>query len=519
MGKIKQFIKKPLFWIITAAVVVGLLIIIFSSGSDNKYDYIEAARGKMVQEVSVTGDVQPIEGVNLAFEKSGRIDRVAVGVGDEVYRGEPLILLGVSDLYAELNETKANLESEEAKLAELKRGPTTYEIEVKESEVEEAEQTLANKYGSVVVTVQDAYAQADGAVRTKTAELFDGSKSGYTLKYNACNSSAENLANFYRLISENMLDDWREEINSLSASLSRSESLEVLDTAKDNLTTINQFLDYIGDTLTVGCELTGSTVSAYRLKISTARDNINTSLAEINTLEQGIALKEVTLNKEEREFDKLLAGASEEELAIQQAAVNRAEASVDNIKAQIEKAILRAPFSGKITKVDAERGEVADAYKEIVSVISESGFKIEVNIPEVDISKVEVGDLAGVTLDAYGNDVMFNAEVITIDLAETVIEGVSTYGAILEFKEPDERIKSGMTANVDIVTGAREDVVYIPQRSVIQEDGRKFVRVLKDEEVEEREVVLGMKDSMGNIEVKEGIEEGEKVVIFINESR
>jgi len=42
---------------------------------------------------------------------------------------------------------------------------------------------------------------------------------------------------------------------------------------------------------------------------------------------------------------------------------------------------------------------------------------------------------------------------------------------------------------------------------------------LKDEEVEEREVVLGMKDSMGNIEVKEGIEEGEKVVIFINESR
>ncbi len=271
--------------------------------------------------------------------------------------------------------------------------------------------------------------------------------------------------------------------------------------------------------MTVGCELTGSTVSAYRLKISTARDNINTSLSEINTLEQGIALKEVTLNKEEREFDKLLAGASEEELAIQQAAVNRAEASVDNIKAQIEKAILRAPFSGKVTKVDAERGEVADAYKEIVSVISESGFKIKVNIPEVDISKVKIGDLAEVTLDAYGNDVVFNAEVITIDLAETVIEGVSTYGATLEFKEPDERIKSGMTANVDIVTGAREDVVYIPQRSVIQEDGRKFVRVLKDEEVEEREVVLGMKDSMGNIEVKEGIEEGEKVVIFINESR
>jgi len=101
-------------------------------------------------------------------------------------------------------------------------------------------------------------------------------------------------------------------------------------------------------------------------------------------------------------------------------------------------------------------------------VISESGFKIEVNIPEVDISKVEVGDLAEVTLDAYGNDAMFNAEVITIDLAETVIEGVSTYGATLEFKEPDERVKSGMTASVDIVTGAREDVVYIPQRSVIQ---------------------------------------------------
>lgn len=518
MKSFKKILRKPVFWVVVVILVIVLPMIFFGSPSQETYDYTEASRGRLAQEVSVTGSVQPIEGVNLAFEQSGRVKRVAVGVHDEVYRGEPLVLLEANDLYADLTEAQANLEAEEAKLSELKRGPTDYEIKVKRAELDEAEQDLVNEYDDVEATSEDAYAQADDAVRTKTAELFRKTTDSYTLEYNACNSTAENQAGFYRFKSETVLNDWRAGLDSLEENSTWDDLDDALDLAQANLLEISRFLNYVGDTLVVGCELSDSDISTYRGKIGTARDNVSAALTAVNTLEQGIASEKSAVSRTERELEEILAGSSVEEIAFQEAAVKKASAQVSNINVQIEKTILRAPFSGKVTKVDADLGEIVDAYDPVVSVISSSGFKIEVNIPEVDVSKVGAGDKARVTLDAYGDGVVFMAEVITIDLAETVIEGISTYGATLEFEEPDERIKSGMTANVDVVTGMREDVIYVPQRAVIEEDGKKFVRILYDGTAERREVVTGLEDSLGNVEIMEGVDEGEKVVIFINEN-
>ncbi|HMB17390.1 MAG TPA: efflux RND transporter periplasmic adaptor subunit [Candidatus Paceibacterota bacterium] len=491
---------------------------IFSgSKGSGKYDYTKAKKGDIRQEVSVTGDVRPIEGVDLAFEKSGRVSRVNVKAGDEVYRGQPLVSLGSNDLYAQLEEAKASLKAEEAKLRELKRGPTSYEVDVKESEIKEAEQDLVNKYADVVTYIEDAYAQADDAVRAKTTELFQKSSGSYVLDYDACDSGEENQANFVRNNMEDLLMEWREEIKSFD-DISNVKLLDALDEAQENLSLVTNFLNEVNDTLVVDCELSDSDVSSYRTKVSTARDNVNSILSSLNSLEQSIALKTATLSRKQSELNQLLAGATEEKVSVQEATVDKMTANVGNIRAQIEKGILRAPFSGVITKVDAEIGEIVDAYKEVVSVVSDSGFKIEVNIPEVDVSKVEVGDKAEVTLDAYGEDETFEAELISVDSSETEIEGVSTYGATLEFVESDKRIKSGMTANVDIITGVREDVVYVPQRAVINEESKDYVRILdQNDEVVKKEVEIGLKGSLGNVEIKKGVSVGDRVIVFIEE--
>ncbi len=518
MNKLKKFLKKPIFWIGGVVLVVVLIFVFSGSEGIGKYDYTEAKKGDIKQEVSVTGDVRPIEGVDLAFEKSGRVSRVNVKSGDDVYRGQPLISLESNDLYAQLEEAKASLKAEEAKLKELKRGPTSQEVEVKRSEIKEAEQDLVNKYADVVTYIEDAYAQADDAVRTKTTELFQKSTGAYVLDYDACDSGEENQANFARNNMEDLLIEWREEIKDLDDNSLNIELLDGLDKAQENLSLVTDFLNEVNDTLIVGCELSDSSVSSYRTKISTARDNVNTILSSLNSLEQSIALKSVTLSRKQNELDQLLSGATEEKVSVQEATVEKMEANVENIRAQIEKGILRAPFSGMVTKVDGEIGEIVDAYKEVVSVVSDSGFKIEVNIPEVDVSKVQVGNEAEVTLDAYGEEEVFEAELISVDSSETEIEGVSTYGATLEFVKSDERIKSGMTANVDIITGVEKNVVYVPQRAVIKEDGKDYVRVLNQEdEMEKKEVELGLKGSLGNVEVKKGVSVGDRVIVFIEE--
>lgn len=514
MKKIKNTLKKPIFWIILVVILIGGYFLFSNKGNNLDYDFVEVKMGDLYQEVSITGDVEPIEGVDLAFERSGRVNNVLVDVSDEVYRGQSLVLLNISDLYAELNQVEASLEVEKAKLAEIKRGPTESEIEVKESYVEEARQDLNNKYESILTTVEDAYAQADDAVRTKTAELFKNLNNSYVLNYGTCNSSDENQANFARLQSEDVLIGWRESIDSFNSE-KKDDMLVLLDEAQENLKIITNFLNEVSDTLAIGCELTDSEVTSYRTKLSTARNNVNTILSELNSLEQSIALKITSLDKKQKELNNLLIGATSEEIQAQEAAVNRAEANVNNIKAQIEKGILRAPFSGKITKIDVNVGEIVDAYNPVVSIISESGFKIKVNIPEVDVSKVKIGNKASVTLDAYGEDEIFEAEVISIDSGETTIEGVSTYGASLEFKEIDDQIRSGMTANVDILTASKSGVLYIPRRAVLRENEKQLIRVIVDEEIKKVEVETGLKSSDGNIEIISGLEEGDKVVTFV----
>jgi len=211
------------------------------------------------------------------------------------------------------------------------------------------------------------------------------------------------------------------------------------------------------------------------------------------------------------------AGTVTEQITAQEALVEDAEASVRNSRAKIAKTIIRSPIKGIVTKQDAKVGEIVSASAVIVSVISEANFEIEANIPEADIAKIKIGDAAKVTLDAYGSDVVFEAGVMNIEPAETIIEGIATYKTTLQFFEDDTRIKSGLTANIDILAGKKENVITIPLRSVITKNGDSIVRILKDRMIEEVRVETGLRGSYGNVEVIEGVNEGDEVILFIRE--
>jgi RND family efflux transporter MFP subunit len=165
--------------------------------------------------------------------------------------------------------------------------------------------------------------------------------------------------------------------------------------------------------------------------------------------------------------------------------------------------------------MEAKLGEVANAQSLVAEVISQAKFQVEANIPEADIAKVKVNDPAKVTLDAYGSDVIFEATVVKIEPSATIVEGVPTYKTTLQFQGDSDKIKSGMTANLDILTAQKENVLAVPYRAVIDQNGEKFVKILKDKNsIEERAVSVGLRGSDGNVEILEGLNEGEKVITF-----
>jgi multidrug resistance efflux pump len=146
------------------------------------------------------------------------------------------------------------------------------------------------------------------------------------------------------------------------------------------------------------------------------------------------------------------AGALPSDIAAQEAEVQQAEASVDNINASIQNNLIVAPFSGTVASVHAKIGDSTLASTPILSLNPESALQITLYLSELDVTKVRVGDAAEVTLDAYGGRV-YGAQVISVDSAPSHNDGTSHqngYKVTLQFLKSDPSISSGMTANVTI---------------------------------------------------------------------
>lgn len=551
MGMAK-ILKNKYLWIFLIIIIATGAYIFSRGGKLPNYEFTIAKRGDIIQEVDVTGKIKPEQNIDLAFEKSGKVVFIGFKVNDKVAAGQIIARLNNSDIFAQYNQAlasvesaralelnyAASLDSQKAKLEEIKKGTRIEDIEVKRAELENSKQTLSNYYNEVVVKLQYAYNLSDEAVRVKTSALFNGSKAaGYKLSYSTCDSSAQSDAENLRVVAETEFETWLAEINSFNTSLTSALDAAFI-SAKIHLAVFQKFLERLSDTLTVGCNITNSSLDAYRTNVTTGRSNIVTATNTILTQQNSISSQKIAIQKIENELNLKLAGSTPEQIAAQEAAVKQAEAylqsqnaqikyaqaNVQNFLAQMSKNVMIAPISGTITKIDPKLGEIVIANTSVVSIISKSEFEIEANIPEVDITKVKIGDGARVTLDAYGDDINFPAKVKSKDEAEIMIEGVPTYKVTLQFNEEDTRIKSGMTANITITTDKKESVIVIPQRAVISQNGDKIVKMLisdnqdqKKQAVQEIKVIAGLRGSDGNIEIIDGVKEGDRIITFLQE--
>ncbi|MDO8469509.1 MAG: efflux RND transporter periplasmic adaptor subunit [bacterium] len=512
LHRLKAWYRKP-FVIIGTLVALGVVIFSFVSGGGEVVPQTATvSRGTVVEEVSVTGTVKPVNEVELAFERSGRVIRVAAGVGDPVVPGQVLAELDHRELDAALAEARAGVSGEQAKLNELRRGTRPEELAVKRAELAKAEQGLANDYAGISDVVEDAYAKSDDAVRSKTDAMFDNDETeNPVLAFPVSDSLSESDARTGRSRSRSELIAWQQSLPAASAS--KTVLTAALADARAHLVIIREFLAKALNAVSNAVGVSATTLDGYKTNIATARTNVQTALSAISAKEQAIAAQAVTVARITSELALSLAGSTAEQVAAQEASVARAEAGVESIRAQIAKLILRSPTRGVVTKQDAKLGAIAAPNVVLIKVISRAAFQIEANIPEADIAKVSVGDVARVTLDAFGSSESFEARVAAIDPAETVIEGVATYTTTLEFAKEDARVKSGMTANIDIATEERADVLTLPQWALTGRDGTRVARVRNaDGSVREATVATGLRGSDGSIEIMGGLAEGDVVV-------
>ena len=206
-----------------------------------------------------------------------------------------------------------------------------------------------------------------------------------------------------------------------------------------------------------------------------------------------------------------LAGATAQDIEAQQAQVSQAQASVASVRAKLANSKIVAPISGLVTICDAKIGQVATPGTTLIAIISSNKLEADVQVPEIDIGKIAIGDPVTMNFDAFPNE-SFKGKVFYIDPAQTLNQGAVDYKVKVSFDTVDQRLKSGLTVNLNIETKTDENALILPQYAVEQNDQGTFIEKIVNNKASTTAVTLGIQDQNGNVEILTGVQEGDKVL-------
>jgi HlyD family secretion protein len=214
------------------------------------------------------------------------------------------------------------------------------------------------------------------------------------------------------------------------------------------------------------------------------------------------------------QLERAMSGPTEEELTVAEAAVEQARAAYEAARRNLEKATLTAPFDGVVSAVNIVVGEMAPTGLPAISLVDISGFRITVNVDEMDVARLQVGLPAEVTLDALP-DVTLTGKVERIGPAATLVEGTVAYPVIIALDPTDAPVRAGMSANVTVRVEELTDQLLIPNWVVRidQTTGQPYVyRKTASGELERVDVRLGVRYE-GYSQVLSGLNEGDVLVL------
>jgi len=242
---------------------------------------------------------------------------------------------------------------------------------------------------------------------------------------------------------------------------------------------------------------------------------LNAQTAQQNA-EAFVALKNAAYETAKATLSLKRSPARSVDLAPLSAQISQAEIALRLAQNGLEDSRLYAPIDGLVTFIYGKVGEnIALTETSLSPFLSIQADKliVEANVPETDVVKLDVGDSVEMTIDAFDFTEKLQGSVVYIDPAETMIQGVIYYEIKTAFDIDDPRLKSGMTANLEIITDKKEDILIIPARAIKFEDSIRYVEVLNGGPKKVK-IETGL-ESDQYVEVTEGLKEGDKIITFV----
>ncbi|MDF2613018.1 MAG: efflux transporter, family, subunit [Clostridia bacterium] len=230
-----------------------------------------------------------------------------------------------------------------------------------------------------------------------------------------------------------------------------------------------------------------------------AEDQFKKIELALNQAEQNLAFAK-------KAYDNTKNVAIPDSQAMAKKQLEQAQVAYKSAASNLGKLVLTAPASGIITAVNFNDNEMISQSMPAFIISDINVLEVNLQVTEMDIDKFEVGSKVSATL----SDKEVSGEVR--EVSQVTNSKTSLYTIKIVIDNSKDHFPAGMAIDIQLSTQKSENVVTIPKKAIVEEEGKKYVYLCKENKAAKTAIETGLSDAY-RIEIKQGLQEGDTVVI------
>jgi HlyD family secretion protein len=468
---------------------------------DPNVEVVTIKRDTILTTVNATGRIQPETEVQVNFETGGVVARVLTERGQHVAAGALLAELESADLDLAIKTAQVDLARAQAELKKLYQPAAAQDLLSAQAVLDSARSNLDHVLAG---PTKEEIASGRAAVQSAQANL-DKVLAGPS--QDDITAAAAEVRRAQLTLKQAQWDYDQVSYRGDIGAMPQASQLE------------QATIDFEAARAKYNEAIKGPTqadISAARSQLAEAQSNLAKLLASPTAADKAAAQSQVA--QAEASLAKLRQGPDEADVAVAQAAIDAAQLKLQQAQLNRAKASLVAPIAGTVTQVNIKPGEQPPTGEASVVLADMSAYHIDVEIDEIDIGRLALGQKATIAIDAIP-DTTFTGHVSAISPGpiQGASSGIVAYEVTVALDSDDSRLLPGLTTDATVETQRLEDVLVIPNRAVSIDrtsgDAVPYVqKVNKQGDPVRTTVELGLRNETVS-QVLSGLDEGDQIVI------
>lgn len=446
----------------------------------------------------ITGTLTPIQDVNIPAQIGGIADLVNIEIGEQVKKDAELIKIDDETLMIQKSQAEAALDSARANYQELKNGVTEEEMKRIQANYENAKASLESAETNLELmqelynerrTLEQQLVNAEQQLNSAKQQLQTSKQNlnQAEVNYNQAEREYERSKNLYQdnVISEREYENAKNSYENAESSYKNAQIS--VKQAETSLAAAEKNYQLTKATYNNPTEL--------KQQLENARSQVNSARTNLKVAESNL--------------EEAKTGPREERIRASLASVKQAEARLDEIKNQITKTQITAPFSGLINQVNFDEGEMIPSGQTVLNLINIDQLYAEIKVTAATASAVKNGD----TVEVRAETMQHYIQGEVTNIAPAADEASRTFLVKIKVPNQDHRLRAGMFADVRLTKGKAGSAVVIPIESVVNlNSDNPHVFVVEAGTAVRKDIKIGIRTD-SRVEILEGLNADQDVII------